>query len=224
MHDAHRQRNRLAGYVFREAFAVPALERAGERGPDAGSEVEPDHEHVAHFAAGGEVVDGPLVCVLFNHLGDRRALGLGTPGGGVLEHVAHDLVGVSGVVHERLRPDRDLVAKQGRDLVRMPGAADVAQERDPVGVRPHLVAELRFLGQPAREEAGAQLRLERLTERVVLCERQRGDELGETERRREDRAYSRCIGAGDRGALSHTTRLPFERSLDRERASEKEGP
>jgi predicted nuclease with TOPRIM domain len=63
----------------------------------------------------------------------------------------------------------------------MTGAADVAQERDPVGVRAHDVVELRFLAQPAREEAGAQLRLERLAEGVVLRERQRGDEFGKAE-------------------------------------------
>ena len=139
------------------------------------------HEHVGHLAARGEVVHRPFVGRLLNHLDDRLALVLGTPRGRVLEDVAHHLGGVPGVVDERLGPDRDLVAEQGGDLVRMTGAADVAQERDPVGVRPHVVVELRLLAQPAREEAGAQLRLERLAEGVVLRERQRGDELGKAE-------------------------------------------
>jgi hypothetical protein len=84
-------------------------------------------------------------------------------------------------VDERLGPDRDLVAEQGGDLVRMTGAADIAQERDPIGVRPNLVVELRLLAQPAREQARTELRLEWLAERVVLRERQRGDELGKAE-------------------------------------------
>ena len=179
--DSHRQRDRVAADVPWKALAVPALERAGERLADARPEIEPHHEHVGHFAARREVVHRPLVGRLLKHLHDRLALVGGTPRGRVLEDVAHHLGGVPGVVDERLGPDRDLVAEQGGDLVRMTGAADVTQERDPVGVRPHVVVELRLLAQPAREEAGAQLRLERLAEGVVLRERQRGDELGEAE-------------------------------------------
>ena len=47
-----------------------------------------------------------------------------------------------------------------------------------------------------------ELRLERLSEGVVLRERQRGDKLGKAERWRKDRAYSRCIDASDRRAFS----------------------
>ena len=149
---------------------------------NAGAEVEPLHEHVGHFAARREVVHRPLVGGLLDHLDDLVALLLGATGGREGDDVAHDLGGIRGVVDERLGADRDLVAEQRGDLVRVAGAADVAQQRDPVGGLAHLLLESRRLADPRREQARAQLRLERLAERVVLRERQRGDELAEAKR------------------------------------------
>ncbi len=105
------------------------------------------------------------------------------------DDVAHHLGGIGGVVDERLGPDRDLVAEHGGDLVGVTGAAEVAEQRDPVGRLAHLVVESRRLAHPGREQARAQLRLERLAEGVVLRERQRGDELAERE------AAARKIGS-----------------------------
>jgi len=85
-------------------------------------------------------------------------------------------------VDERLGADRDLVAEDGGDLVGVARAADVAQQGDPVDGLPQLVVESRGLGDPCGEQARSQLRLERLAERVVLRERQRGDELPEAKR------------------------------------------
>ena len=48
--DAHGERNRLTLGMGREALAVPALEREGERLADSGGEVEPLDEHVADLA------------------------------------------------------------------------------------------------------------------------------------------------------------------------------
>jgi hypothetical protein len=62
------------------------------------------------------------------------------------------------------------------------GAADVAQQRDPVDGLAQLVVEVGGLADPRGEQARPQLRLERLAERVVLRERQRGDELPEAKR------------------------------------------
>ena len=121
----------------REALAVPALERVGQRLAHAGAEVEPLHEHVGHLAPGGEVVHRPLVGGLLEHPDDLVALLLGAPGRREGHHVAHDLGRIGGVVDERLGADRDLVAEHGRDLVGVAGAADVPQQRHPVGVLAH---------------------------------------------------------------------------------------
>jgi hypothetical protein len=60
------------------------------------------------------------------------------------------------------------------------GAADIAQQRDPVDGLAYVLVEPRGLGDPGGEQAGAQLGLERLAERVVLRERQCGDQLTES--------------------------------------------
>ncbi len=193
VHDAHRQRDRLAPDVLGEALAVPALEREGERLADARAEVEPRDEHVRHLAPGREVVDGPLVRRLLQHPHDLVALLVGAAGRGVREHVAHHLGGVAAVVHERLRADPDLVAEQRRDLVGVPGAADVAQQRDPVGVLAHLLVEPRRLAHPRREQARAQLGLERLAEGVVLRQRKRCDEFAQAKRCLRNGESSRCF-------------------------------
>jgi len=62
------------------------------------------------------------------------------------------------------------------------GAADVAQQRDPVDGLAELVVEAGGLADPGGEQARAQLRFERLAKGVVLGERERGDELPEAKR------------------------------------------
>ena len=102
---------------------------------------------------------------------------------------------------QRLGADRDLVAEHGGDLVGVAGAADVAQQRHPVRGLAHLLVEPRGLADPGREQARAQLRLQRLPERVVLRERQRGDELTEAKRRVRNGESSRCIGRRGRRTI-----------------------
>jgi hypothetical protein len=85
-------------------------------------------------------------------------------------------------VNQRLGADRDLVPEHGGDLVGVPRAADVAQQRHPVDGLAQLVVGPRGLADPGGEQARSQLRLERLAERVVLRERQRRDELPEAKR------------------------------------------
>ena len=150
-------------------------------------------EHVGHLAPGCEVVDCPFVGGFLQHPHDLVALLVGAAGRGEREDVAHDLGGIAAVVDERLRADGDLVAEQCRDLVRVPRAADVPQQRNPVGVLAHLPIEPRGLAHPRREEARAQLRLERLTEGVVLRQRERGDELAQAKRCLRNGESSRCI-------------------------------
>ena len=166
-------------HVVGIAVAVPALEGEAQRVADGGAEVEPLHEHVGHLAPRREVVDRPLARGLLDHPDDLVALLGAAAGGRVGHHVAHDLGRVGGVVDERLGADRDLVPEHGRDLVGVAGAADVAQQRDPVDGLAQLVVELGGLADPGGEQARPQLRLERLAERVVLRERQRGDQLAE---------------------------------------------
>ncbi|MFN8038322.1 MAG: hypothetical protein U0Q07_03830 [Acidimicrobiales bacterium] len=82
---------------------------------------------------------------------------------------------------EGLGADGDLVAEDGRDLVGVAGAADVAQERDPVDGLAQLVVGAEGIADGAGQEARAQLRLERLAEGVVLGEGEGGDQLTEAE-------------------------------------------
>jgi hypothetical protein len=85
------------------------------------------------------------------------------------------------VVHQGLGADRDLVAEDGGDLVRMTGAADVPEQPHPVGRIPYLFVELGSVADPGCEQARPKLRLQRLSEGVVLRKSQCGDELSQTE-------------------------------------------
>jgi hypothetical protein len=96
------------------------------------------------------------------------------------DHVPHDFGRIGGVVDQRLRAEGDLVAEDGGDFVRVSRAADVAQQRDPIDGFARFAVETGFLGEPCRQQARAELRFERLAERVVLRQGQRRDELGET--------------------------------------------
>ncbi len=185
------------------AVAVPALEREAQRLADAGAEVEPLHEHVGDLAPGREVVDRPLAGGLLDHADDLVSLVRAAPRRREGHHVPHHLGGIRGVVHQRLGADGDLVAEHGRDLVCVAGAADVPQQRHPVGGLAHLVLESCGLADPRREQARPQLRLERLPERVVLRERQRRDELAEAKRCVEDGETSRCFDRHERAGSSH---------------------
>ena len=103
-------------------------------------------------------------------------------GGGERQHVVHDLGRIGGIVHQRLGADGDLVAEDAGDLVRVAGAADIAQQRDPVDGFPQLPVEASLLAQRGGQQARAQLRLQRLAERVVLREREGRDELRGTQK------------------------------------------
>ena len=138
VHDAHRERDRLPLRMGRIAVAVPALEREAQRVANAGAEVEPLHEHVGDLAPGGEVVDRPLAGGLLDHADDLVALVRAVPGRREGHHVPHDLGGIRGVVHQRLGADGDLVAEHGGDLVGVAGAADVPEQRHPVGGLAHV--------------------------------------------------------------------------------------
>ena len=63
-----------------------------------------------------------------------------------------------------------------------PGAPDVAQQRHPVDGLALLPLEPGLVGQPHAQQAGPQLRLERLAERVVLREREGRDQLTHSQR------------------------------------------
>ncbi len=85
-------------------------------------------------------------------------------------------------MHQRLGADRDFVAEDRGDFVRVAGAADVAEQRHPVGGLAHRLVESGRLAHPRREQARPELRLQRLAEGVVLRQGQRGDEFTETKR------------------------------------------
>ena len=192
MHDAHRQRDRVAGGMRRISLAVPALEREAQRLAHVGTEVDALEKHVGHFAARREVVRRPLARVLLNELHDLLALLLRTTGRRERDHVLNHLGRIPGVVHERLRANRDLVAEEGRDFVRVTGAADVAEQRHPVDGVAHRLVESGGLAHPGREETGPELRFQRLPERVVLRQRQCRDEFTQTKRCVKNGELSRC--------------------------------
>jgi hypothetical protein len=143
------------------------------------------------------------VGLLLEHADDLGAFVLGTAGRREGDDVAHHLGGVRGVVDERLGANRDLVAEHGGDLVGVAGAAEVPKQRDPVGGLPHLGVDSRRLAHPRREQARAQLRLERLAEGVVLCKREGGDKLTEAKRYLGNGVSSRCIGLHRQGQCLH---------------------
>ena len=161
------------------AVAVPALEREAQGVLNAGAEVEPLDEHDGHFASRGEVVHRPLPGGLLEHPDDLVALFGGLARRREGDHIAHDLGRVRGVMDQRRAANRDLVAEHRGDLVGVTGAADVAQQRHPVGSLADVLIEPRGLADPRGQQARPQLRFERLAEGVVLCQRQCPDELTE---------------------------------------------
>ena len=116
-----------------------------------------------------------------------------TAGGRESHHGAEHVGRIARVEHERLGQDGDVVSEDRGDLVRVARAPDVPEQRHPVSGPSHLFAEPRFCAQHVCEETRPQLRLERLAERVVLPERERGDELAEAEGRTGDREPSRFV-------------------------------
>jgi len=183
-----------------KAIAIPPFEREAQRFPHGRTEIEPSHQHVADFAPRGEVVHRPLVGPLLDHLHDLLALLRGMGGGRKRQHVAHHLGRVRGIVDQRPGANGDFVAEEGGHLVGVAGAADIAQERDPVDRVAQRRVEARRLAHPHRKEAGAHLRLERLAERVVLREGERGDELTQAEGGRgKNGEVSRCSSPGTAG-------------------------
>ena len=69
---------------------------------------------------------------LLDHLDDLFTFFVGTALPGEGNHVVHYFSRVGGVVDQRLRPDGDFVAEDGGHFVRMTGAADIAEQGDPV--------------------------------------------------------------------------------------------
>jgi hypothetical protein len=104
-------------------------------------------------------------------------------------------------VHEGLCADRDLVAEDDRDLVRVARAAEVAEQRDPVDRLAGRRVEAGFLADVDGQQARAQLRLERLAEGVVLGEGERRDELTQAKRRIRYGESSRCVAIPSRYTL-----------------------
>ena len=93
----------------------------------------------------------PLARVLLNEQHDLLALLLGTTGRREGRHVLNDLGGIRGIVHECLCANRDLVAKERRHFVGVTGAADVAQQRHPIGGVAHRLFESSGFAHPRRQ-------------------------------------------------------------------------
>ncbi len=81
----------------------------------------------------------------------------GAAGGGEGDHIVHDLGGICGVVDEGLGADGNFVAEDGGHFVGVAGAADVAQQRDPVDGVAHWLFESGGIADPRGEQAGAEL-------------------------------------------------------------------
>ena len=81
--------------------------------------------------------------------------------------------------------ERDVVAEPFRLLVRVSVTADVDQQGGVVDRHPVLLGQPRAVGQPQRDQALPQHVLHRLAEPQVDAERQRRDQLGQPDRRRQ---------------------------------------
>jgi hypothetical protein len=75
-------------------------------------------------------------------------------------------------------PERDIVAEQLGELERLP-RADQGQQGHPIGLGTLLLIEAEVIGEPERDETGAQHVLHRLAERQVGREGERGHQLRE---------------------------------------------
>jgi hypothetical protein len=76
-------------------------------------------------------------------------------------------------------PERDVVAEQLGELERLP-RADQGQQGHPVGLGTLLLVEAEVIGEPDRDQTGAQHVLHRLAERQVGREGERGHQLRES--------------------------------------------
>ena len=150
---------------------------------NVGPEPEAMDQHRAHFAAGREVVHGPVVPAVLDRPDDLRVLLRRMSGGRELHHRAADVGRIAGIEHQRRREDRDVVPEHRGDLVRVGRAPHVAQQRQPIRRRAERLVDARLLTHRVCEQARPQLRLERLSERVVLPERERHHEFAQAERR-----------------------------------------
>ena len=154
-------------------------------------------------------MDRPLVGRLLEHPDDLVALLLGAPGRREAMTSRMTSAGLAASWTSVWARIAISSPNSGGDLVGVAGAADVAQQRHPVGGLAHVVVEARRLADPRREQARPQLRLERLAEGVVLRERQRGDELTQAKRCVEIGSPPdvRCRD-GERSIVSHDASLP----------------
>jgi hypothetical protein len=105
--------------------------------------------------------------------GGRRAVRAGLP-----EHVQHlRELRRPDVVHAG--PERDIVAEQLRQLERLP-RTDQGQQGHPISLGTLLLLEAEVIGEPQRDETGAQHVLHRLAERQVGREGEGGHQLRES--------------------------------------------
>ncbi len=193
--DPHRQRDLLAAGVLREARAVPSLEREAKRSADIRVEAETCGQHVGHLAPGAEVEGQPVVDVLPDDGGDLLVLLRRPDSGGERDRVPQHLVRVRRVVDQGLGADGEVVVEELGDLVRVSGAAQVAQQCHPVRRAPQLAVDAGRLAHPVRQQAGPELRLEGLPERVVLGQSEGGDELTEAQGRFSGRHQRPPVGS-----------------------------
>ena len=189
VHDAHRLWDLFAARAGGESLAVPTLEGEAQGVAYVGADVEASHQHVGDLAAGREVVHRPVA-------GRRR----GSPGRSPHAPPGQDRrsrtrarrcitsAGLAASCTRVCGADGDLVAEDGRDFVRVPGAPDIAQQRDPVDGLAQLPVEACFLTEPGGQQTRPQLGLQRLAERVVLCQGEGGDELTKAQGRTRDSA------------------------------------
>jgi hypothetical protein len=84
-------------------------------------------------------------------------------------------------------------------------ASNVAKQRHPIRSPAQLLVEAGFLAHRDREQAGAQLRVERLAEGVVLRQGERRNELSEAERVCGNGETSRCRVGPDRTTIQAST-------------------
>ena len=155
-HDAHGRRDRFAFEPVRLAAPVPALVELAQRIDDGAAESEPFREPLRDLAMAGERV----VRDAFGDTESARDAQHGVQRAGafirctdVAREDSQDVGNLARVDQRDVPPQRELVAEQRREHVRLRVTADVAQQRLIVDLGELRVVEPERFAQPYGQHA-----------------------------------------------------------------------
>ena len=204
-HDAHGRRDRFAFEPLRLAAAVPALVELPQPVHDGPAEAQPLGEPLRDLAVPGEriarhALRGADPAHDAERLEQRRRAVV--RGADVPREHAQYLGQLARIDGREVAPQRQLVAEQRREHVRVRVAADVAQQRLVVDLRKLRIVEAERFTEPHADGARPQCERHRLPHREIGRERQRRDHLGQPDGsalRRHPLAASLSVYSHQRG-------------------------